>query len=149
MAGGTDVALSVPLHARMARPIGAATPRGVRSRAEARVEPATGNRVGPHRISTPLTLDGGQPVALIGRPKIAAAPNLQDSSRSRRLAFASRDVGAKAAAPNRIRDHRGSREGVQDGYAGRLVVGHVAGNDGEAVHQRRRGDLLTQRILCM
>lgn len=41
---------------------------------------------------------------------------------------------------------RSSREGVQDGYAGRRVVGHVAGDHGEAVHQRRRGDLLVQWI---
>jgi hypothetical protein len=49
----------------------------------------------------------------------------------------------------RIRGHRGSREGVQDGYAGGLVVGHVAGHHGEAVYQCRRRDLLVQRILRM
>jgi hypothetical protein len=36
MAGCTDVASSVPLRARKARPIGAAKPRDVPSRAEAR-----------------------------------------------------------------------------------------------------------------
>ena len=41
MAGGTDVASSVPLRARTARPIGAAEPRGVPSRAEARAQRVT------------------------------------------------------------------------------------------------------------
>ena len=38
MAGGTDMAFSAPLQARTARLIGAAKPRGVQSRAEARAE---------------------------------------------------------------------------------------------------------------
>ena len=49
---------------------------------------------------------------------------------------------------SRIRD-RGSREGVQDGDAGRLVVRHVAGDHREAVYQCRRRYLLVQRILRM
>ena len=43
----------------------------------------------------------------------------------------------------------GSRERVEDSYAGRLVVGHIARDDGKSVHQRRRCDLLVQWILGM
>ena len=43
----------------------------------------------------------------------------------------------------------GSRERVQDSYAGRPVVGHIARDDGQTVHQRRRCNLLVQRILGM
>jgi hypothetical protein len=48
-----------------------------------------------------------------------------------------------------IGDRRRSREGIQDGGAGRLVVRHVAGDHCEAVHKSRRGDLLVQWILRM
>ena len=53
------------------------------------------------------------------------------------------------AEVDRFGDRHRSREGVQDRDAGRLVVGHIARDHGEAVHQRRRGDLLVQRILRM
>lgn len=42
-----------------------------------------------------------------------------------------------------------SREGVQDRDAGGLVVGHIARDDGEAVHQRRRRDRFVERTLGM
>src|SRR5262245_42352182 len=51
--------------------------------------------------------------------------------------------------PRRDRDCRRSREGIQDGDTSWLVVGYVARDNSEAVHQRCRGDLLVQRILRM
>src|SRR5437016_4040928 len=75
---------------------------------------------------------------------VAAAPNPQELELITSFGIRVATWEPKASAPN-----RSSREGVQDGYAGWLVVGHVAGDHGEAVHQRRRGDLLIQRVLCM
>src|SRR4030095_6136641 len=57
--------------------------------------------------------------------------------------------GADGENDKRRQDRRGSREWVQDGYGGWLVMRHGAGDHGEAVHQRRRGDLLVQRVLRM
>ena len=54
-----------------------------------------------------------------------------------------------AAVDPNVSPFVGSRERVQDSDAGRLVVGHIARDDGKTVHQRRRCDLLVQRILGM
>jgi hypothetical protein len=71
------------------------------------------------------------------------------ASGCQRNRFKAPDVGAAAAASESIRDRHRSREGIEDGDAGRLVVRYVAGDHGETVHERRRGDLLVQRILRM
>jgi hypothetical protein len=80
--------------------------------------------------------------------------------RSRMLKGRASDVGSRLAEADRLAwltnwydalpiCTERSREGIQDGDAARLVVAHVAGNDGEPVHQCCRGNLLVQRIFRM
>ena len=67
----------------------------------------------------------------------------------RRRGVFRRAPGADAVADSRRQHVVVHVKGFRDGCAGRLVVTYVAGDHGEAVHQRRRGDLLVQRVLCM
>lgn len=84
--------------------------------------------------------------------RISLMSQASEEGRAGRMSRDERDVERAWQSwqrPRSIRDHRGSCEGVQDSYAGRLVVGHVAGHHREAVDQCRRRDLFVQRILRM
>ena len=81
--------------------------------------------------------------ATITTPARASAPATKSNDRCFELA---REPGRR---PHKKKARCGSRKGVPDGDASRLVMRDVAGDHGEPVHQRRRGDLLVERILGM